>query len=230
MIHKPKAIIFDWDNTLVESWDLIHFAMNETLQKMDLEIWDLEKTKKEIHQSARELFPQIFGAKWEFAAEIFKKSYRAHHLEKVSFLNGAVKSINFLSSKDVPLFIISNKTNEALRLEANHLDISHEFKAIIGANDAQFDKPHRAPVDLALKFSNLNPDKDLIWFIGDTMVDMNCAIDSGCQPVLLADDEIAVNLVKKEVFGNESLDEKKPLLHFKNHAELLEKLKLCSFH
>jgi phosphoglycolate phosphatase len=28
----PKAVIFDWDNTLVDSWPVIHHALNETLE------------------------------------------------------------------------------------------------------------------------------------------------------------------------------------------------------
>ncbi|MFT5702654.1 MAG: phosphoglycolate phosphatase [Rickettsiales bacterium] len=33
MNNFPKAIIFDWDNTLVDSWSVIHFALNKTMEK-----------------------------------------------------------------------------------------------------------------------------------------------------------------------------------------------------
>ena len=34
MAEKPKAFIFDWDNTLVSSWDMIYDIMNHALKIM----------------------------------------------------------------------------------------------------------------------------------------------------------------------------------------------------
>ena len=33
-LKKPKAIVFDWDNTLVDTWPIIHMAINQTMQTM----------------------------------------------------------------------------------------------------------------------------------------------------------------------------------------------------
>jgi phosphoglycolate phosphatase len=46
------------------------------------------------------------------------------------------------------------------------------------------DKPHAAPVALALNGSGVAPG-DAVWLVGDTGVDMECAYNSGCVPVLL---------------------------------------------
>ncbi|MES2677131.1 MAG: HAD hydrolase-like protein [Pseudomonadota bacterium] len=217
----PKAVIFDWDNTLVDTWPLIHFAINETMGKMDRELWHIDKVKTDIHKSMRESFPALFGKRWQEAGEIYKNAYRNQHLEKMEFLSGAMEVINFLYQKKILLFVISNKMGNTLRIEAENLKVSDKFFAIIGAGDAKFDKPHQAPVDLALQGSNLDPKKDLIWFVGDTITDIECAINSNCQPILygkganVPQDLIAKEMVKKE----------KPMLCFDNHQEILEKLK-----
>ena len=39
MRKLPRAILFDWDNTLVESWGVIHEAMNLTLDAMGHPRW-----------------------------------------------------------------------------------------------------------------------------------------------------------------------------------------------
>ncbi|MBV8776512.1 MAG: HAD family hydrolase, partial [Alphaproteobacteria bacterium] len=71
-----------------------------------------------------------------------------------------------------------------LRSEAEHLGWTPFFGAIVGAGDAHADKPHCAPVELALRPSGVAPGPD-VWFVGDTAVDMECALAAGCVPVLL---------------------------------------------
>jgi phosphoglycolate phosphatase len=209
----PKAVIFDWDNTLVNSWSVIHFALNKTMEKMGKDLWSEEEVRDGIHKSARDLFPELFGNRWEEAAEIFKENYRAQHLQKVKFIPRTVDLIDFLNKKNIPLFVISNKTGEALRLETSHLGVANKFLSIVGAGDADFDKPHKAPVDLVLKGSDLDPTKDLIWFVGDTMTDIQCAINSGCQPILYGDNfDLSKDLSPRKI------------IHFQNHQEILKYL------
>ena len=57
--------------------------------------------------------------------------------------------------------------------------------AIIGANDALKDKPSREPVDLALRGSGLEAGP-AVWFVGDSDIDIECAINAQCTSVLLA--------------------------------------------
>ena len=52
--------------------------------------------------------------------------------------------------------------------------------------DAHSDKPHCAPVELALKPSGIAPGPE-VWLLGDTAVDMECALASGCVPVLFGE-------------------------------------------
>jgi phosphoglycolate phosphatase len=216
----PKAIIFDWDNTLVDTWPLIHFAINQTMEKMGKELWSLDKVKTNIHKSMRESFPVLFGDNWQEAGEIYKSSYRSQHLAKLEFLSGAVELINFLCEKGIILFIISNKMGDTLRMEVSNLEISNKFFALVGAGDAAMDKPHSHPVDLALKDSNINPETDLVWFVGDTITDIECAIKSSCQPILYGEGknvprDLVAQMAQKE----------KPMLQFNSHQEILEKLR-----
>lgn len=216
----PEAVIFDWDNTLVDSWPLIHFAINETMKVVGGELWSLDRVKGHIHKSMRDIFPDIFGEKWVEAAEIYKKSYRSQHLEKMVFLPDALKLIDALCERNIPLFIISNKIGDVVRMESDNLGISNKFLKILGAGDTDFDKPHRAMVDLALNDTRINPKKDLIWFIGDTIVDIECALNTGCQPVLYGE---GIN-VPEELILREGSKNEKPLIWFKSHQEIINQL------
>lgn len=214
----PKAVIFDWDNTLVDSWPLIHNAINATMEKMGKELWSLDKVKNDVHASMRESFPKIFGDKWQEAGEIYKSSYRSQHLEKMQFLPCALDLLDWLHKKNILLIIISNKIGNTLRIEADNLKIADKFYSLVGSTDAEFDKPHIAPVDLALQGSNLDPKKDLIWFIGDTITDVECAINSGCQPILYGEGRN----VPKDLIAKQAAKKEKPMLCFDNHQEILD--------
>jgi len=214
----PKAIIFDWDNTLVDTWPLIQGAIDDTMTKMGKEPWGLEKVKKNVGKSMRESFPAIFGNNWQEAGEIYKNHYHSNNLANLTFLEGALELIEYLHQKKIILFIVSNKVGATLRKEANNLGVKDKFFSIIGSTDAAYDKPDKAPVELALEGSDLDPKKDLIWFVGDTIVDIECAYNSGCQPVLYGEGEsISENFIKQM-----QEEKSKSLLKFSNHREILE--------
>ena len=89
-----------------------------------------------------------------------------------------------LKAAGLVLAVVSNKKGHLLRREADHLGWTPWFHRLVGANDAERDKPAPAAVELALAGSGFAPGPE-VWFVGDTDIDMSCAVQSGCQPVLL---------------------------------------------
>jgi phosphoglycolate phosphatase len=188
-LARPRAIIFDWDNTLVDSWATIHDALNFLMAAMERPPWTIDETRERVRLSLRDAFPAIFGERWEEARQIYMDRFRAIHIERLTPLPGREAMLRALAADGHYLAIVSNKTGTVLRSEAAHLGWTELFGAIIGAGDAHADKPHSAPVELALQPSGIAPGPD-VWFVGDTAVDMECALASGCVPVLLGNDEI----------------------------------------
>ena len=183
-LKVPSAIIFDWDNTLVDTWPVIHDAMNSTLKHLGYKTWSIEETKERVRLSLREAFPNLFGERWEAAREIFYKRFNKIHLERLVALHGAEGLLKLLYSKKIYLGVVSNKSGKNLRLEANYLGWSDYFEQIVGAMDAERDKPAIEPVLMVLKGSKIRPSSD-VWFVGDTKIDMECAYNSGCLPILI---------------------------------------------
>lgn len=181
---RPRAILFDWDNTLVDSWTTIHEALNLVMTAMGKAAWTLAETKARVRLSLRESFPVHFGARWEEARDIYLDCFRAIHLERLSPLPGCGELLGQLAGESIFLGVVSNKTGALLRREADHLGWSRYFGKIVGAGDAEVDKPDAAPVRLALAPSGIGAG-EAVWFVGDTGVDMECAGNSGCVPVLL---------------------------------------------
>jgi phosphoglycolate phosphatase len=183
-LHRPRAILFDWDNTLVDSWATIHEALNFLMAAMDKPLWTIEETRERVRLSLREAFPRIFGELWEEARDIYLDRFRAIHLERLTALPGRTELLQRLADEEIFLGVVSNKTGSLLRRETDHIGWAAHFGAVVGAGDAPRDKPDAAPVRLALEQSGIDPG-ETVWFVGDTGLDMECARNSCCVPVLL---------------------------------------------
>lgn len=195
-IRHPRAILFDWDNTLVDSWATIHEALNFLMRAMDKPEWSLAETRERVRLSLREAFPPLFGERWEEAREIYLGRFRAIHLDRLTALPGRDRMLRGLAEHEVFLGVVSNKTGEILRREVAQLGWSGYFGSIVGAGDAPADKPASDPVHLALLPSGVPAGSD-VWFVGDTAIDMECALNSGCVAVLLGNAETPEELARE---------------------------------
>jgi len=174
-LPKPDAIIFDWDNTLCDTWPLIQMAINKTMKLMSRPEWSLQKVKDNIHKSMRESFPEIFGENWQEAGAIYKQNYLDLNLNNLHLLKNSRELLEKIKHKNILQFLVSNKIGSTLRSEIKKLQLEDLFFSVIGAQDADFDKPHPAPVELALSGSGIDLSKHIVWFVGDTIADVNCA-------------------------------------------------------
>ena len=195
-LPEPKAIIFDWDNTLVDSWPIIYNALVETFEYMGSKPWSLDETKERVGKSMRDQFPDLFGERWEEAGKIYHKSYKDRHLRDLITFPQAQELLEFLHSKDLYLAVVSNKQGSVLRTEAEHIGLASYFDKLVGATDAERDKPHPDPVLLALKGSGIEAGKH-VWFIGDSVTDVECALNSNCTPIFYGDGKLPPELGEK---------------------------------
>lgn len=183
-LARPRAVLFDWDNTLVDSWAIIHDAMNHTLAAFDKPLWTMDDIKSRVRRSMRESFPALFGARWEEAGKVFYDRFEGIHVARLEPLPGAAELIEALAGAGFQLGVVSNKKGELLRREADHLGWTRHFFKLVGAGDAAADKPDGAPVAMALAGSGVAAGPE-VWFVGDADIDMECAHAAGCTAVLV---------------------------------------------
>jgi phosphoglycolate phosphatase len=181
---RPRAILFDWDNTLVDNWQVIQEAYNVVLTSFGKAPWTLDEVRARARASARDAFPALFGEHWREADRIFYEAFTARHLERLEVMPGAAAMLEGLAGRGLYLAVVSNKKGPVLRREAEHLDWARHFGRLVGAGDARRDKPAVDPVELALDGSLVRPGPD-VWFVGDTDIDIECGRNAGCFTVLL---------------------------------------------
>ena len=210
-LPAPRALLFDWDNTLVDSWRNIHHALHVTFEHMGQTPWTLEETRQRVRASARDSFPRLFGERAQEASEIFFATYERDHLDKLDPLPGSAEMLSGLSERKIPLGVVSNKLGRLLRKETAHLGWDAHFAGIVGAGDATRDKPALDPIELALTGTGLTPGPD-VWFVGDTDIDLLCAAAGGCTRVL----------IRAEPPGDGEFPGHEPHLHLVSCGELAE--------
>ena len=224
-LKKPDAIIYDWDNTLVDTWPLIQSAINSTMRATNREEWSVEKVRDSVHKSMRESFPEIFGNDWERAGEIYKKAYHDINIARISLLKNSLELLNFVKTLNIPQFLVSNKIGITLRKEVKKLQLENLFFSLVGAQDANSDKPSREPVDFALNGSEIDTKKHYIWFVGDTIADVECAHNSGAVPIIYGHSDNKISKTIDQKILENGFDNKGAVAVYFDHQQLIDILK-----
>ncbi len=184
-LPKPRAVIFDWDDTLVDNWDTAFKALNTALVHMGAKPWTEEEARRRSGPSARDLFTGLFGAdRWKEADKVYYDTFCALVLDNVKLHDRAEDFLKGLKENGVYMAVVSNKRNPLLSREVEHLGFNKYFTKVIGAGEAKADKPDPAPLLLALEGSGIPAGPD-VWYIGDSHTDMMCALRAGCTAVLI---------------------------------------------
>ncbi len=211
---KPRAVIFDWDDTIVDSWHTALDALNTTLVAMGHEAWSDDEARRRSGTSARDLFRQLFGDRWQEADKIYYDAFNKIFLNNIRIHDHVENVLKALAAHKVYLAVVSNKRGHLLRAEAAQIRFDQYFNKIVGAGDAAADKPDPAPVHLALKESGIAAGAD-VWFIGDSHIDMLCAINAGCTPIL----------IETKPPPELMLIQSPPAHRFKEHVNIMEFIK-----
>ena len=186
-MRRPRAVLFDWDNTLVVSWDIIHESLRLTFQDLGREPWSFDQTRNWVRRSMRDSFPDLFGTDAARAEHLFYRHYRAHHLSRLTPLTGAEETLRALHRNGLPLGVVSSKQGDLVREEAAHLGWNGYFGRIVGAYDGPVDKPAPEVMALALEGTGIAAGPD-VWYVGDTGIDVTCARNAGCTAVIVSAD------------------------------------------
>ncbi|MBR72493.1 MAG: HAD family hydrolase [Rhodospirillaceae bacterium] len=183
---NPKAVIFDWDITLVDSVKAIHGSLKQTFIEFGnpSQAWSIDDVLEWLRKSMRVSFKDLFGDQAKEAADYFYIQYRNNHLKKVNLMPNALETLKFLKGCNVKLFVVSSKKGELVRAEASTLKIQNYFSRIVGSSDAIEDKPAKGSMDFAIEKHNITLQND-VWYVGDCGIDVVCARNSGCYSIII---------------------------------------------
>lgn len=183
-LTPPKAVLFDWDNTLVNTWPTIVECYRDTFTALGLPPWTAAEVQDRAHGSLRDVFPGLFGERAGEAERVFYGTFERIHLERLEPLPGAAELLEHCRAAGFYIAVVSNKVGDNLRAELAHLGWHRWVTRAVGARDAKRDKPAPDPIFMALDGTGIAPAQS-VWMVGDTVADLECAHAAGCLPVLV---------------------------------------------
>jgi phosphoglycolate phosphatase len=213
-VTRPKTILFDWDNTLVDSLDIIHAALNDTFSRFNLAPLSREEFRRGTHISARDFIKQYFPEdRYAEVRQVFVELYDKLSKERLELLSDAKEALHAVQSKGIKMAIVSNKGKTLLLKELERAGLVDYFLTIVGSGDLEVDKPSPLPALKALKDIGIDPSHE-VWFFGDSATDMETAHNANCLPVFFGEDD----------YTAEHYKHCPPKVHFLNHKELIKYL------
>ena len=135
----PRAILFDWDDTLAENWGALTHACNAALSAFGLSSISEDDVRARSGMSLRQQFPKLFGDRWQDAQDVFYKAYRQRHIDTLQVRPGAESLLRELRRRGIRMAIASNKNGDVLRREVSALGWDPFFAHVVGAMDAPAD-------------------------------------------------------------------------------------------
>lgn len=208
----PEVVFWDWDGTIADSYSYLNDAHNYTLTRLGFAPFEDGAYRSYFGKPRDYLYPAIYKDKADQAIEIFQ-NYVFGNAHKVGIFDGCEDVIRYLNAKNIRMGIVSNKKAHFIREELRHQRFGECFSVIVGAGEAEADKPSCALLRLAVeKISSQAITPEAIWFIGDTENDLACARNYGAKAVFL----------KGHADTQKLIDAYNPYISFDNYSQLKE--------
>lgn len=179
-----KAILFDFDGTLINTNDVIVEAWQYTYKHYGFEEVPVEHITKCFGEPllvtmARE-FPDIDPKE---SASVYRQRQVDMAEELVTVFDGIPALLAELRKAGYKIGIVTSRTRESTLRYLKQFNIEEYFDGVVTCDDTDKHKPDPEPVLLGLE--KLNVDKDCTLMIGDSSFDMKSANNAGVKTVLV---------------------------------------------
>ena len=180
-----KAVVFDFDGTLVDSLCGIAAAMNDALREFGLEEHAWESYRARVGGGVVVLAQKAVPEGWEGSLEALMATYRKHYhrkmWESVRLYEGIPALLDALQACGIPMAVLSNKGEDFIQALSKVLLAPWNFADIRGEREGVPKKPDpTAALDIAQRL-RVKPEETL--FVGDTPVDMRTAHAAGMRAI-----------------------------------------------
>lgn len=172
VVLNPKALLFDLDGTLLDTYDLILDSMRYTTEEVLGEVIPAERLMEKVGQPLAIIMADF--ANDEAILTRLLEVYRDHnykvHDEKIEIFPGTYAMLEALSDQGYGLGVVTSKKRRPTLQGLSHFGIERYFSCIVCSDDLDTHKPDPAPVIHAARL--LGMDAPECCFVGDSPFDM----------------------------------------------------------
>lgn len=176
----PRVVLFDWDATLANTYDLVEEAHNHVLARLGMPPRPPGWLKPIFGMTREESYDVIYGRRDSDIDTLFVDYITAHHIDEVKPMPGAEAVLRWLREAGIPTGVVTNKRPPLVGPEIAAFGWQDYFQTVVGSGEAEADKPAAAPLLLTLqRLAYTGPIKD-VWYVGDSNTDQGAAKNTGC--------------------------------------------------
>lgn len=183
-MSKIKAILFDYDGTLMDTNELIIGSWQSVFK----EITGKPGSREKIIDSFGETL--VFTMKKFFpdqdtnrCIEIYRKWQGDKYLDTIEMFPGMSTLVKYLSAEGYKLGIVSSRIRGSLEAGLDKFGLLKTFDVVVSCEDSKEAKPSPVPAQIALKQLGIKPEDAIM--IGDTKFDIGCANNAGMHSILM---------------------------------------------
>ena len=178
-----KAVLFDLDGTLTNTLDDIADSMNYALNQYGLTSHPVDAYRYMVGNGARILAERAVGKRTDLLDAVYDaymERYKNHAADKTRAYEGTTELLKALSERGILICVLSNKPHRDTITVVNHYFPEIHFDAVQGQIEGVPVKPD--PAGALTLAEKLNIDPSDFAYLGDTKVDMTCAVKAGMHP------------------------------------------------
>ncbi len=176
-----KLCTFDLDGTLVNSIYDIAGAMNRSLKKMGKKTYETEAFYRMVGDGmillCRRALPDGTEEEVNALIQLYQEDYFKNCCVETVPYDGVLPMLKELKESGMELAIITNKPQSQTEEVVDKLLGREYFSAIIGSGGAYPCKPDTTALETVMK--DLGIEKEEVWHIGDSDVDMELGGNAG---------------------------------------------------
>ena len=206
-----RAILFDHDGTLVDSYPGIARCMRLTCRDLGKPEMTEEEVRGSIGPTLEDRFAELWGeGQAAEATRIYRAHYAVHFLTGTRLLEGVKPTLEALAARGVPMACVTNKSWDYCVRQLEHFGLLGWMRVVYGNRQGFPPKPDPAMALAALEVLGVPPGEAVL--VGDTAIDVRTARSAGVQAWV----------VPSEYTSREAIKQKHPHKMLENFEKILQ--------
>jgi phosphoglycolate phosphatase len=183
---RYRAVLFDLDGTLVDSYTALAEAVNFARREHGLDELSISHIRGSVGDGLDMLLRRSFGTEDvpQSAHDAFESRYDEICCERSTILADVESTLKTLQSLGVVMAVCTNKRTSLSKKILTFLQLAPYFSAIVGPDLAGASKPDAQHVLHALETTHCGIADAL--FVGDMPIDVQAARNSGMDVAVIA--------------------------------------------
>jgi HAD superfamily hydrolase (TIGR01509 family) len=174
----PQGVLFDWDGTLVDSYEADSAAYLAMFREMGV-AWGLTELAEHYSPNWYDVYraAQLPKERWADA----DRAWRAHYAKHSPGLIAGAREVLHEVRREHYLGLVTSGDRDRVTRQLREFRLTRVFRARVCSGDTRKKKPHPAPLRMALRHLQLRPSACV--YVGDSAEDLQMARSAGVRAI-----------------------------------------------